>query len=188
MAELICSCGQKNPEGTVLCGGCGKPLGEQNEKESILNMRYEGAARRSQTYSQSIIDHIWNFFSSVKVGIWIIVLLLLASSLGTILPQEMYIPPNVFASEYYRDQYGLLGQMYYELGFHNLYQSWWYLLLMAALTVSLLIASVDRFFPLYRSLKNQRVKKHVNFMKMQRIVSETERYRILLTMIWSSKN
>ncbi|TWI52947.1 cytochrome c biogenesis protein ResB [Halalkalibacter nanhaiisediminis] len=174
MAELICSCGQKNPEGTALCGACGKPLEEHSEKETILNMRYEGAARRSQTYSKSIIDQIWNFFSSVKVGIWIIVLLLVASSLGTILPQEMYIPPTVLAAEYYADQYGLLGQLYFELGFHHLYQSWWYLLLMAALTVSLIIASVDRFFPLYRSLKNQRVKKHENFMKKQRMVSETE--------------
>lgn len=45
---------------------------------------------------------------------------------------------------------------------------------MAALTVSLIIASVDRFFPLYRSLKHQRVHKHINFMKKQRLVSETQ--------------
>ncbi|MET3507563.1 cytochrome c biogenesis protein ResB [Halalkalibacter oceani] len=173
MNELRCSCGQQNPHGTILCGGCGKPLEEQSKKQSMLNMRYEGAARRSQTYSKTFIDKIWNFFSSVKVGVWIIILLLVASSLGTIFPQEMYIPPTVNPSEYYHDEYGFLGQLYYELGFHNLYDSWWYLLLMAALTISLIIASVDRFFPLYRSLKNQRVKKHINFMRKQRLVSET---------------
>ncbi|MDX5476064.1 MAG: cytochrome c biogenesis protein ResB [Bacillaceae bacterium] len=173
MNNLSCSCGQQNPQGTDLCGGCGKPL-VASENQQVLNMRYEGAARRSQTYNKTIVDQIWNFFSSVKVGIWIIVILLLASSLGTILPQEMYIPPTVNPAEYYQDQYGFLGQVYYELGFHNLYQSWWYLLLMAALTVSLIIASVDRFFPLYRSLKHQRVHKHINFMKKQRLVSETQ--------------
>ncbi|MCL7746664.1 MULTISPECIES: cytochrome c biogenesis protein ResB [Bacillaceae] len=183
MNNLSCSCGQQNPQGTDLCGGCGKPL-VASENQQVLNMRYEGAARRSQTYNKTIVDQIWNFFSSVKVGIWIIVILLLASSLGTILPQEMYIPPAVNPAEYYQDQYGFLGQVYYELGFHNLYQSWWYLLLMAALTVSLIIASVDRFFPLYRSLKHQRVHKHINFMKKQRLVSETQLDKTANTEKW----
>lgn len=174
MDEFHCSCGQQNPKGTVLCGACGKPLQEKNKEQAILNMRYEGAARRSQTYSKTFIDQIWNFFSSVKVGIWIIITLLAASSLGTIFPQEMYIPQIVNPSDYYEEQYGILGRIYYELGFHNLYKSWWYLMLMAALTISLIIASVDRFFPLYRSLKNQRVQKHINFMKKQRIVSESQ--------------
>ncbi|WP_059104878.1 cytochrome c biogenesis protein ResB [Shouchella shacheensis] len=174
MSDLRCACGQQNPKGTALCGACGKPLEEGSKEETVLNMRYEGAARRSQTYNKTFIDHIWNFFSSVKIGIWIIVILLGASSLGTIFPQEMYIPPAVNPAEHYEDEYGVFGKIYYELGFHNLYQSWWYLLIMAALAVSLTIASVDRFFPLYRSLKNQRVRKHVHFMKRQRLVSESQ--------------
>ncbi|MCM3715473.1 cytochrome c biogenesis protein ResB [Alkalihalobacillus oceani] len=173
MDELRCSCGQQNPKGTLLCGGCGNPLQESAEKEGTLNMRYEGAARRSQTSNKTFIDRIWNFFSSVKVGVWIIIILLTVSSLGTIFPQEMYIPPTANPADYYGEEYGLLGKLYYQLGFHNLYKTWWYLLLLAALTVSLIIASVDRFFPLYRSLKNQRVQKHVNFMKKQRLVSES---------------
>lgn len=173
MSDLRCSCGKHNPNGTALCGACGNPLEEKGKKQTILNMRYEGAARRSQTYSRTFIDHIWNFFSSVKVGIGIIIVLLVVSSLGTILPQEMYIPPTVNPADHYQDEYGLLGKIYYLLGLHNLYQSWWYLLIMASLVVSLIIASVDRFFPLYRSLKNQRVSKHIHFLKRQRLVSES---------------
>ncbi|WP_368502851.1 cytochrome c biogenesis protein ResB (plasmid) [Alkalihalophilus sp. As8PL] len=173
MKLLSCSCGHTNPKGTELCGGCGKPISEQANNEKTLNMRYEGAARRSQAYHKSVVDRIWNFFSSVKVGVWIIVILLIASSIGTIFPQHMYIPTNINIGQYYENEFGFLGKLYYDLGFHNLYKSWWYLLLLAALTVSLIIASVDRFFPLYRSLKNQRVKKHVTFMKKQRLVSET---------------
>ena len=56
-------------------------------------MRYEGSARRSQTYNKTIIDKIWNFFSSVKIGVTLIVITLIASAVGTIFPQEMYIPP-----------------------------------------------------------------------------------------------
>ncbi len=42
------------------------------------------------------------------------------------------------------------------------------------LGTSLLIASIDRFFPLYRSLKNQRVVRHDSFMKRQRVYGITK--------------
>ena len=50
---------------------------------------------RSQTYNKTIVDKIWNFFSSVKVGVVLIVITLIASAIGTILPQEMYIPKTI---------------------------------------------------------------------------------------------
>lgn len=171
---ITCECGHVNPYGTEICEVCGKPLQGDIESKKLLNMRYEGSARRSQTYKTSIIDKVWNFFSSVKVGIWIIVLLLVSSSLGTIFPQEMYIPPLAEPSEYYRDQYGVLGQLYYDLGFHNLYGSWWYMLLIAALGLSLIVASLDRFVPLYRSLKRQRTIRHESFMKRQKYFGITK--------------
>ncbi|NEU31046.1 cytochrome C biogenesis protein [bacterium LRH843] len=169
MDKVKCECGFSNPPGTEMCESCGKPLEESKDTDKLLNMRYEGVARRSQTYTTTFIDKIWMFFSSVKVGIWFIVLLLVASGLGTIYPQEMYIPPSTDPAEYYKDKYGITGQLYYQLGFHNLYGSWWYMLLIAALGISLFIASLDRFVPLYRALKNQRVTRHANFMKRQRV-------------------
>ncbi|SFF62492.1 cytochrome c biogenesis protein [Halobacillus alkaliphilus] len=179
MNEITCECGHVNPEGTVLCEACGKPIeGNQhingNEDKKLLNMRYDGSARRSQTYNRTIVDKVWNFFSSVKVGVWLIVLTLIASAVGTILPQEMYIPPNVDPASHYRDQYGLLGQIYYQLGFHNLFSSWWYMLLIAMIGISIVIASIDRFFPLYKTLKKQKPKRHELFMKKQRIFGVTE--------------
>ncbi|WP_270179103.1 cytochrome c biogenesis protein ResB [Alkalihalobacillus sp. CinArs1] len=165
---ITCECGHVNPYGTEICEACGKPLQGDLESKKLLNMRYEGSARRSQTYKTTIVDKVWNFFSSVKVGIWIIVLLLVASALGTIFPQEMYIPPLSDPSEYYRDQYGIPGQLFYDLGFHNLYGSWWYMLLIAALGLSLIVASLDRFVPLYRSLRKQRTIRHESFMKRQK--------------------
>ncbi|KMK76495.1 cytochrome c biogenesis protein ResB [Alkalihalobacillus pseudalcaliphilus] len=174
MDKIKCECGHLNPHGTIICESCGKPLGNENDdQKQLLNMRYEGVARRSQTYTSNIIDKIWMFFSSVKVGIWIIVILLVASIFGTIFPQEFYIggeDPSVF----YQNEYGTLGQIYYELGFHNLYDSWWYMLLIAALGVSLIIASLDRGVPLYRALKKQRITRHKNFMKRQRVFGSSQ--------------
>lgn len=172
MEEVKCECGHVNPYGTYLCESCGKPLKE--EKGTMANMRYEGVARRSQTYKRSIIDKIWNFFSSVKVGVSIIVLLLVTSSLGTLFPQEMYIPPGENPVIFYEQEYGIIGKLYFQLGFHNLYGSWWYMLLIASLGISLVIASLDRVIPLYRALKTQRVSRHEGFMKRQRLFGQTE--------------
>src|SRR5690625_3952570 len=182
MEKIKCECGHINPEGTVLCEACGKPIEknqhiEGNDKKKLLNMRYDGSARRSKTYNRSIIDKTWSFFSSVKVGVWLIVIALIASALGTIFPQEMYIPPDAISrvpSIFYETQYGILGKIYYQLGFHNLYTSWWYMIIIAMIGVSLVICSIDRFVPLYRALKIQKSKRHETFISRQRLFSKTE--------------
>lgn len=172
MEKVKCECGHVNPHGTILCESCGRALTEEAKKENLVDMRYEGSARRSQTYNKTIIDKVWNFFSSVKVGIWIIVLILVAASFGTILPQEFYIPSNVGPEVYYEDVYGWFGKLYYMIGFHDLYNSIWFSALIAALGVSLVICSLDRVIPLYRALKTQRVDRHETFMKKQRLFAE----------------
>ncbi|GAA0599605.1 cytochrome c biogenesis protein ResB [Virgibacillus siamensis] len=182
MKHIKCECGHVNPEGTVLCEACGKPVeGNQhidgNDKRKLLNMRYDGSARRSQTYNKSIIDKTWNFFSSVKIGVWLIVLALVASAIGTIFPQEMYIPADAESRDpsiYYEQTYGILGQIYYQLGFHNLYGSAWYLILIALIGVSLVICSIDRFVPLFKALRMQKAKRHETFLNRQRLYSKTE--------------
>ena len=173
MEKTQCQCRHVNPPGTILCESCGRSLTEKEQNSKLVDMRYEGTARRSQTYNKSIIDKVWNFFSSVKVGVSIIVVLLLAAAIGTILPQEQYINVAIRNAEtvkaYYADVYGSIGQIYHFLGFHDLYSSFWFIILVGMLAISLIIASLDRFVPLYRSLKNQRVLRHESFMNKQRI-------------------
>lgn len=179
MNKIKCECGHVNPEGTVLCEACGKPVEENqhidgNNENKLLNMRYDGSARRSKTYNKTMVDKIWNFFSSVKVGVWLIAITLIASSLGTIFPQEMNNQSPLPAEQYYEENYGMAGQIYYQLGFHDLYGSWWYMILIASIGVSLVIASIDRVVPLYRSLKKQKPKRHETFMKRQRLFGQAE--------------
>lgn len=174
MKQVKCECGHVNPHGTVLCESCGRVLVEEEKKKKLVDMRYEGSARRSQTYNKTIIDKIWNFFSSVKVGVTLIIITLAASAIGTIFPQEMYIPTTEPASVYYESQYGVAGKLYYLLGFHNLYSSWWYLLLIASIGISLVICSLDRVVPLYRALKNQKVSRHEGFLKRQRLFGTSQ--------------
>lgn len=182
MKEIKCECGHVNPLGTVLCESCGKPIAENqhidgNEGKKLLNMRYDGTARRSKTFNKSFIDRVWSFFSSVKVGVLLIILAMIASMIGTIFPQEMYIPPNAPNRDptvFYEDQYGIFGLIFYQLGFHNLYSSWWYMVLIALIGVSLVICSLDRFVPLFKALRNQQPKKHKAFLSRQRLFSQSE--------------
>ncbi|WML53930.1 cytochrome c biogenesis protein ResB [Neobacillus sp. PS3-12] len=169
MNDVKCECGHVNPHGTAFCEACGKILQEEETGSQVIDMRYEGSARRSQTYNKTIIDKVWNFFSSVKVGVWLILITLVASAIGTILPQEMYIPQTMPAEQYYQEQYGWFGKIYYQLGFNNLFSSWWYLLLMALIGVSLVICSLDRVIPLYKALKAQGVTRHKGFLNRQRL-------------------
>lgn len=174
MSKIKCQCGHENPFGTVLCEQCGRPQTVEAKESKLVDMRYEGSARRSQTYKQSTVDKIWNFFSSVKVGITIIIVLLTTSAIGTLFPQKLFVPATTDADflAYYEKHYGFFGTLYYKLGFYDMYNSWWFITLIGMLGTSIIIASVDRVFPLYKSLKKQRTKRHTSFLKKQRIYAE----------------
>ena len=174
LKEIQCNhCGHVNPPGTQLCQSCGKMINEDYDKKKIKDlMRYDGSAVRSKVRSQSIFDKIWNFFTSIKVGVGIIAIIAISAAIGTILPQEYFIPIGADPLQHYTEQYGTFGRLYYELGFTQLYSSWWFVLLMGLLALSLVAASIDRGVPLYKSLKNQRVKKHASFFKRQRLFTD----------------
>lgn len=176
MANIICECGHSNPTGTHLCEKCGRPLTEEEKTKKVVDMRYEGRAIRSKTHKKTVVDRVWNFFSSVKVGVALIVITLVIAALGTFLPQIMYvsIPPGETAINVYEEEYGFFGKLYYMVGLSNVYESWWFQVVVGMLAVSIIIASLDRGIPLYKSLKNQRVRRHESFMKRQRIFGQQE--------------
>lgn len=167
MENVKCECGHVNPVGTALCESCGAPLHE--EAAANMDTRYEGAARRSQLKVRSWIDPVWNFFSSVKNAIIMIVLALIGSAIGTIFPQEKMIPVMEPPEVYYEKAYGLIGKLYYTLGLYHIYSSWWFNTLLLMIGVSLVVCSLDRVVPLYRALKNQKVKKSKKFLTLQKV-------------------
>lgn len=179
MDERKCECGHTNPVGTTLCESCGKPIDQVNQKEigAFPDMRYEGMARRSQTYQSNAVDLVWNFFSSVKIAVILIIITLIASAVGTIFPQQRYIPVPVPTEEsialFYQQTYGVLGKIYYTLGLHNLYSSWWFVTLLVMIGTSLVICSLDRVIPLYKALRKPRVNPHLSFLRGQKIFAET---------------
>ncbi|OZM57157.1 cytochrome C biogenesis protein [Lottiidibacillus patelloidae] len=175
MSNHVCKCGATIKYGAIICEKCGRQLDQNTDDKSLINMRYEGSSRRSQTYKKTIVDKVWNFFSSVKVGVWLIAIAIIGAAIGSIFPQETFIPQNVDPAEYYKKEYGYAGKLYVDLGFNNLYKSWWFTLTLGLIGTSIIIASLDRFIPLYRALKNQGVERHDSFLKRQRLYSRTEK-------------
>src|SRR5699024_1209596 len=107
----------------------------------------------------------------------LIVIALIASGIGTIFPQQLYIPENAPSRDpaiFYEDRYGIFGKIYYQLGFYDLYNSWWYMIIIALIGVSLVICSIDRYVPLRRALKMQKPKRHYTFLSRQRLFNETD--------------
>ncbi len=165
-----CECGHQNAVGTVLCESCGKPLENNDISDLPLEMRYDGVARRSQKSNPSYIDKIWNFFSSVKIAIYLIVITFLTAMLGTIYPQENTFINNFDPSVYYEETYGLPGKLYYLFGLSHTYESWWFIGLLVMIGTSLVICSLDRVLPLYRALSKQQIRKHLQFIHRQKTV------------------
>ncbi|GAC43661.1 cytochrome c biogenesis protein ResB [Paenibacillus popilliae] len=168
-----CECGHQNSVGTVLCEACGKPQYEEPGPDAVLEMRYDGVARKSQKAKPSWIDLVWNFFSSVKIAIILIIITLIGASLGTIYPQESNFI-SLDAAIYYKQTYGTLGHFYYQFGLSHTYESWWFITLLVMIGASLVICSLDRVLPLYRALHKQKVRKHEQFITGQRVVYQGE--------------
>lgn len=165
-----CECGHQNAVGTVLCESCGKPLSvELLESQEPLEMRYDGIARRSQKSNPDFLDKIWNFFSSVKIAIYLIIATFIGAMFGTIFPQaNTFISSNFDPSVYYKETYGVAGEIYYLLGLHRTFDSWWFITLLVMIGTSLVICSIDRVLPLYRALNKQQIRKHFSFLRRQK--------------------
>ncbi|MBO9606411.1 MAG: cytochrome c biogenesis protein ResB [Paenibacillaceae bacterium] len=163
-----CECGHQNPVGTVLCESCGKPLEDDPGNTGPLEMRYDGVARRSQRTNQGLLDRVWSFFSSVKIAIYMILITLVLSMLGTIYPQENTLL-NIGPDEFYEERYGTSGLVYYKLGLSHTFSSWWFMTLLFMIGTSLIVCSLDRVLPLYRALSKQQVRKHPSFLLRQKV-------------------
>jgi cytochrome c biogenesis protein len=136
-------------------------------------MKHVQAETEKKKKQKNLFDLIWDFFASVKVAIVIIVMLALTMILGTVYPQENAIPsPN--PQFYYADTYGKIGDLYYRLGLSDMYNSWWFLTLVLMLAISLIICSIERVVPLYKSLKHQPVARKVISIRADRLYASRD--------------
>ena len=88
--------------------------------------------------NQTISELIWQFFCSVKLAVYTLVLLAATSVIGTIILQ------NGTPEQYSR----LYGEAYYNLikifNIDDMYHAWWFLSLLVILCINIVVCSIER--------------------------------------------
>jgi cytochrome c biogenesis protein len=79
--------------------------------------------------TNTFVDNIWGFFASVKLAIIIFPLISLTSIIGTIVEQQAEADKNVaLLAKFFGDSAApTVYNIFAELGFMDMYRSWWYL-------------------------------------------------------------
>jgi cytochrome c biogenesis protein len=90
-----------------------------------------------------MIQSILRFLSSIKLAITLIIIIVVVSVLGTLIPQERSV------GEYY-GRYGGLAPLLMRLQLTNLYHSAWYIALLALLTLNTVTCTLTRLSPKLR--------------------------------------
>jgi cytochrome c biogenesis protein len=88
--------------------------------------------------NEPFFKQTWDFFASVKLAIYVLILIAVTSIIGTIIPQ------NANDSFYFHKYGEFLYKLFLTLGFYNMYQAWWFLLLLLLLVINLVVCSIDR--------------------------------------------
>ena len=130
------------------------------------NASFSAAEKRERAKPAS--TRIWNFLISVKLAIWIIIVLAVTSILGTVIEQNQ--PPEKYHQVYEDWAYNLMDR----INLFDMYHSWWFLLLLCLFTLNLTCCTIDR---LPRVIRTVRKPKLVLDDAMGKSLSLTERWK-----------
>ena len=109
---------------------------------------------------------IWDFFSSVKLTVVLLLTLALTSIIGTLIPQ------NESPQAYLKAFGAFLYRFFDVLGFFDLYHSWWFQALMLLLALNVLVCSIDRLSATWRIIFPERPK--FNLSRFRRLEPKEE--------------
>src|SRR3972149_402789 len=100
----------------------------------------------------SLMDRVWNFFISVKLAIFTLIVLAVTSILGTIIEQNQL--PEKYHQIYEDWAFTLMDR----INLFDMYHSYWFLLILVLFTVNLSCCTIDRFPKMLRVVRNPRTK------------------------------
>jgi cytochrome c biogenesis protein len=90
------------------------------------------------------------YFSSVKLAIFLLIIITLASVIGTLIPQQR-------TPEEYIAQYGRWANVFQQLQLTNLYKSWWFSALLFLFALNIIVCTLDRLSPKLKKAFRPRV-------------------------------
>jgi cytochrome c biogenesis protein len=92
-----------------------------------------------QAKKTAITEKIWNFFTSLKLVIFLLLVLAVLSIAGTVIEQ------NKPLREYYRYFQPETVELFQKLGLLDMYHSWWFISCLALLALSIIACTMDRY-------------------------------------------
>lgn len=103
-------------------------------------------------------NHVWYFFNSLKLTLGVLITLAAVSIIGTVIEQNQPI-------QNYLNEYGEgWTKFIVKTGMNDMYHSWWFLALLAALALNIIVCTFERFPPKWRSLLNHKKDFSGNFI------------------------
>ncbi len=112
--------------------------------------RAPNSAVEERERARPAATRIWNFLISVKLAIWIIIVLAVTSILGTVIEQNQ--SPEKYRQVYEDWAYNLMDR----LTLFDMYHSWWFLLLLCLFTLNLACCTIDRLPRVIRTVRKQK--------------------------------
>lgn len=101
------------------------------------------------------LKSLFRFLTDLKVAIGLLSLIALASSIGSFIEQD---EPRQFYEQFYPSStplYGILDSTFIlNIGLDHIYKTWWFLLLLFLLGISLMSCTFTRQFPLFLTSKD----------------------------------
>lgn len=106
---------------------------------------------------------VFSFFSSVKLALFTLFLLAVTSVIGTVIPQK-----ETFA--WYVQNYSEnTAKIFQVLSIPDMYNSWWFLGLLALLAVNLIVCSFDRFPGVWKQIKADNLATNIQRLPKMRL-------------------
>lgn len=87
----------------------------------------------------SVFKEIWKAFHSMKFGVILLIVISISSIAGTVIPQNN--PITFYEREYSAFVYAIINT----LSLHKVYSSWWFITMIASLSINLMLCSIIRF-------------------------------------------
>jgi cytochrome c biogenesis protein len=104
---------------------------------------------------KSLIDRVWDFFTSVKLAIIVFSLIALTSIIGTVIEQQASPERNieVISKLFGKSAAPTLFSVFDAMGFMDMYHSWWFVTLLMLFAANLLICTLDRLPRIWNAVK-----------------------------------
>ncbi|MCP2501888.1 MAG: cytochrome c biogenesis protein ResB [Deltaproteobacteria bacterium] len=139
--------------------------------ETVSEVRTENvpaSATPERMQAKPFATAAWNFLISMKLAIWILIVLAVTSILGTVVEQNQ--PAEKYRQVYEDWAYNLMDR----ISLFDMYHSWWFLLLLCLFTINLTCCTIDR---LPRAIRTVRKPKLTLDDATEKSLSLTERWK-----------